>query len=109
MRLLDLSPQWVRSGQLFIFECPHCVSGGAPQPLWLSVKNVVMTVHEQFELFAAHNKANLDLDGFTVAPCRKGFCWTINGSAFESMSVTPSLDASAAGHWHGFITNGEIT
>ena len=32
----------------------------------------------------------------------------IDVATFETMTVTPSLDGSAAGNWHGFITNGEI-
>lgn len=34
--------------------------------------------------------------------------WKIDGPDFETMSVTPSIDASAAGHWHGHITGGMI-
>jgi len=31
----------------------------------------------------------------------------VSRSDFGAISVTPSLDASASGHWHGMITNGE--
>jgi hypothetical protein len=41
-------------------------------------------------------------------PCRDDMAWVISSQDFATMSVTPSLDASASGHWHGFITNGEI-
>ena len=34
--------------------------------------------------------------------------WTKTGDTFDTMTLTPSIDTSAAGHWHGFITNGEI-
>ena len=27
---------------------------------------------------------------------------------FATMTITPSIDASASGNWHGFIVNGEI-
>ena len=33
----------------------------------------------------------------------------ISGETFETVSFTPSVDASFTGHWHGFITNGEVT
>lgn len=36
-----------------------------------------------------------------------GVHWQREGT-FEDMTITPSIDASAARHWHGFITNGEI-
>jgi hypothetical protein len=39
--------------------------------------------------------------------------WVISGDqdmhTFENVTLTPSIDASAFGCWHGFITNGEIT
>lgn len=31
-----------------------------------------------------------------------------DAATFETMTVTPSLDGSAGGLWHGFITNGVI-
>jgi hypothetical protein len=35
--------------------------------------------------------------------------WTVAGGAsFSDVTLTPSVDASQAGHWHGFITDGEI-
>jgi hypothetical protein len=45
-------------------------------------------------------------------PCNPDHQWAVAGgieqAAFETLTVTPSLDGSAAGLWHGFITNGEI-
>jgi hypothetical protein len=51
-----------------------------------------------------------------VVPMNEGHAWVISGTrptdpnaAFpDDLTVTPSLDASRSGHWHGFITNGEI-
>lgn len=35
--------------------------------------------------------------------------WELNGvEDFHNLTLTPSVDASKVGHWHGFITNGEI-
>lgn len=35
--------------------------------------------------------------------------WTVaSGDSFENLSLTPSIDASSSGHWHGLITEGEI-
>jgi hypothetical protein len=43
---------------------------------------------------------------------KTSFAWTIVGgieiASFETMAVTPSIDGSPGGLWHGFITNGEI-
>jgi hypothetical protein len=42
----------------------------------------------------------------------ESFAWTVAGgienASFEMMTVMPSIDGSAGGLWHGFITNGEI-
>jgi hypothetical protein len=32
----------------------------------------------------------------------------IENASFQTMTLTPSLDGSPAGNWHGFITNGHI-
>ena len=62
-----------------------------------------MSRHAQCDLFAEH------LLGVTVVPCKPEMAWNYpTGGPFGSMSVTPSLDASASGHWHGHITAGEI-
>ncbi len=36
--------------------------------------------------------------------------WQRTGDTFETLTLTPSVDAAShgVGHWHGFITNGEI-
>lgn len=45
-------------------------------------------------------------------PCNQSSGWKITGgienASFETMTVTPSIDGSAGGLWHGFITNGQI-
>lgn len=44
--------------------------------------------------------------------CNSDCQWIVAGgieaATFETMTVTPSIDGSAGGNWHGFITNGEI-
>jgi hypothetical protein len=38
-----------------------------------------------------------------------GIVWTrAAGDTFETLTLSPSIDASPAGHWHGFIQNGEV-
>ncbi len=34
--------------------------------------------------------------------------WQRTGDTFEMLTLSPSLDFSASGEWHGFITNGEV-
>lgn len=100
MRLSELEPFWVHDN-VFVFRCPHC------RGTWLSCKNIAMPTGDQIDLFRA---AGLDPTGpkHAVVPMKADVAWLISGKDFETMTVTPSLDASAAGHWHGFITNGEI-
>ncbi len=107
MKLLELDPRWLiwqgrRVGMML--RCPHC------RKTWLSCFFEKMPVlcgePNQFSLF----KKAIDPgeNAHNVVPCRKDFAWTRVGDDFATMSITPSLDASASGHWHGFITAGEI-
>jgi hypothetical protein len=34
--------------------------------------------------------------------------WHRTGDSFETLSLTPSIDCSHFGHWHGFLTAGAI-
>ena len=100
MKLLDLEPRWL-SEHMFAFRCPHC------QKTWLTCKNVAMSNKDQRELAIA---ANLEPTGprygcvLMDAKC----AWKWDAPDFATMSVTPSIDASKSGHWHGHITKGEI-
>ncbi len=112
MRLIDLEPQWllndgVRVG--FVFRCPT-----KPQ-CWQSCFASSPSRREQWALFA--DVFGRDEDGAVtgrpdVQGCTRGTNWTIVGgieaASFETLTVTPSLDGSAGGNWHGVITNGEI-
>lgn len=113
MRLTQLNPKWLtvdgrRVG--FVFQCPHCLT------TTLSCFTVPMPhivgedYHDcQLALFATVIADPADV--YNVVPCRQNFAWTstppIDVTTFETMTITPSLDASASGHWHGWITNGE--
>lgn len=33
----------------------------------------------------------------------------VSGTAFADLTLSPSIDVSKYGLWHGFITNGEVT
>ena len=99
MRLTELNPRWAmdadivvggqtrhdddRHGMAITFDCPHCRT-------------------ERLAVFFAN-----PLDGKppTDAP---GYLWHREGSTFEDLTLTPSVDASDHGHWHGFIRNGDI-
>lgn len=93
MKLTDLDPHWMittdgRQGMGVNFECPHC-DGDQRLGVWFSNP----------------------LDGGEPASAEHGPAprWKRTGDSFENMTLTPSIDASNSGHWHGFITNGEVT
>lgn len=99
MRLVDLNPRWL-STDVFSFDCPHC------KTMKLLCKRIVLSMREQVLLVNSRPEDDMDWpEGFV--PMRVDCAWTITGP-FESMTVAPSIDASASGHWHGHIMNGEI-
>lgn len=111
MLLMDLAPRWGvdadivlngvsqhfegRHGMGMTFACPHCVAlhpgvlerGGPVQFLGVWFANPIDGL--------------VPTDGAT-------HLWQRGGDSFENLTLTPSVDASSSGHWHGFITNGEI-
>lgn len=104
MRLTELDPRWLtKDGQRigFTFRSPtrptsrqSCFEN--PPPL-----------REQIDLFdLAHGEDAM------VQGCNPKAHWKIErgieSADFETMTVTPSLDGSEGGLWHGHITNGEI-
>lgn len=106
MRLSELGPRWVHPN-IFVFRCPHC------RNVFLTCKNVEMTRQQTWDaLEAGLGEAWNEI----VVPPKPEMAWSISGTApsdpqqafAENVTVTPSIDASASGHWHGFITKGEI-
>ncbi len=101
MKLIDLEPKWIvlefggpRVG--LTFRCPHCPPGERGETTFLGV------------LFHNDGEAAMD-DAYIRAHHDNGYIWELLGQeGFDVLTLTPSVDCSAAGHWHGFITNGEI-
>lgn len=104
MRLIDLHPAWLlkdgkRLGFTFISPTnPKARQSCFPNP---------PKVSEQIDLFDATHGEDI-----MVQPCNPAQHWQIAGgidsATFETMTVTPSLDGSKGGLWHGYITSGEI-
>jgi hypothetical protein len=102
MKLKELDPRWygTRTSDELVgmsFLCPCC------REIRLGVR---------FSHLAPHI---LQPDGAIHIPTQ---VWKISGDepsfsedlhhGFDNVSLTPSVDASSFGHWHGFITNGEV-
>lgn len=103
MKLTDLSPVWIvtgdgRRGMGVTFCCP-CPTCRAATPVG---------EERGRRLFAMFSNP---VDGGPPEPADDGPSprWLRAGETFETLTLTPSIDASASGHWHGFITNGELT
>lgn len=98
MRLAELQPLWI-SADVFAFLCPCC------RKWFLTVKSVRMPQREQRELFEAHFGEDWNKKVIISEPeC----AWHFDSNDFSIITVTPSIDASPAGHWHGFISRGDI-
>ena len=104
MRLVDLEPKWL-SPDVFIFKNP---TGGND---WLTCKRVPMNNKDQYRLVYGGwtaNSVKTEWNGKSVVFTKADFAWQFRGNDFATLTVTPSLDCSSSGNWHGFITNGEI-
>ena len=109
MRLSELKPVWLeRDGRRigFTFLCPCCLKNrltcfAEPTPF----RDQVKIMH------AALCSTPEDEDDWPIdwVPSKATFGWTLsNLDNFETMTVKPSIDASASGNWHGWITDGEV-
>ncbi len=125
MRLADLDPRWWgnegRTGQGIVFRCPCCrkvwlcvafanpIDGGTPFDIgtnerrpWRALWHILYG-----DLRDASVRWRVIEKGVAVVP--PGTHWTRAGETFDLLSLAPSVDASKSGHWHGFVTNGEVS
>lgn len=98
MKLNELAPRYFVSSLSghpigITFGCPHCHETG---------QRLAIAIH-------------IDGTGIDPDPLNpQQFptderIWTVaGGDSFDNLSLSPSIDASASGHWHGYITGGEI-
>lgn len=100
MKLVDLEPRWL-TPDVFSFKCPHC------RLVTLLCKKIPLSFKAQVRLV---NPAPEDEYDWPVdfVPMNADYAWKFSGHDFATLTVTPSIDASAAGHWHGHIAGGEI-
>ena len=119
MKLVDLDPTWLmEDGQKvgFAFTSPT-------NPKWLQTcffkagRKFMCCASEECarrdEAFCPHSQGGLcqaaGLDANWIQGCNPACAWTPQGDLdFATLTVTPSLDGSAGGLWHGHITNGQI-
>jgi hypothetical protein len=106
MRLTELKPRWttfshaadgidVTTGITFL--CPHCLT----QRLGIAFRPPI-------------DKVGLMASLGIEAPYPDAPIWDRQGDTFENLTLNPSINAENnridfPNHWHGFITNGEVT
>ena len=98
MRLTDLDPHWL-SPDVFVFRSP---SGHGD---WITCKRVPLEREKQYELIYRDNPQFV---GQTVVMTQDAMVWSFAGNDFATLTVSPSIDHSPSGNWHGFVRNGEI-
>lgn len=132
MRLIDLSPRWLEldvERVAVMFRCPCCLTGRREET-WLTCffKPIAdlpevpddhpieafrgSRMHRVLFYEALKAMGHPDpLEGcyHDVVSCKRTIAWQRTGDTFETLSCIPSIDASQSGHWHGFITSGQIT
>lgn len=112
MRLVDLDPRWiekdgVKVGFVFKSPTPYMRSDGTPnpQPYWQSCFFQPTPTDIQRDIF----EEMFGDDDFLVQGCFQECAWAVHGEmSFDTLTVSPSLDGSRGGLWHGFIQNGCI-
>lgn len=109
MRLIDLDPRWLlKDGRRIglTFFCPCCKKSR------LTCFTEPTPFREQVKIMhAAFYKTPEDEDDWPIdwVPSNAQAKWSLsNVDNFDTMTIKPSIDASASGNWHGFVTNGEI-
>lgn len=112
IRLTELAPRWVGAygapvdaKQGISFLCPHC------QSLRLAVF-FDAAICSNGPVNLAQVKADQVDDGEApghLADHHIGrVLWHRDGDTFENLTLTPSIDASHFGHWHGNVTAGNV-
>lgn len=94
MKLLELNPRWFtleNDGPIVVltFDCPHCRQ-----------ERLGVIFHARGE------EAIQDAYIMTHSPMTNHI-WAKDGD-FTDLTLSPSVDASHSGHWHGYIINGEV-
>jgi hypothetical protein len=110
MKLTDLDPRWFappgRTQTGFTFLCPCCI--GTPRSVRLAIPlarprdggdPVPMGFRLVRECHARAEPVPFDVPA--------EFLWAHSGDGFANLTLAPSVDASASGHWHGWVCSGE--
>jgi hypothetical protein len=114
MRLNELEPRWfdipgvggAKDGITFLCPCAACANLPQRRRLGVQFANPIGSDPKPPMTQKEKNVHLFELRSFDVAP---SICWQRTGETFDDLTLTPSVDASKSGHWHGCITNGQLT
>jgi hypothetical protein len=106
VKLTDLDPRWFtlhgwasespfRIGMTFL--CPHC-----------RTERLGVLFERPVDPDGIAEKFEINYDAVPFGRTLNMHVWNRTGDTFDVMTLTPSIDGSGVGHWHGFITNGEV-
>jgi hypothetical protein len=87
MKLAALNPRWITGGVGMTFDCPGPCCAGTTEKRRL------------FVLF--------EDDSLPPGPPDQRR-WKRTGTTFDMLTLAPSIDFGAIGHWHGHVQAGEI-
>ncbi len=113
MKLTELEPRWFdvpgvgtnKDGMTFLCPCEKCQEN-PKQRRRLGIQFANPVGGEPLPLMTQKQK-NVHLFEKRTFDIAMNYLWQRTGDDFESMTLTPSIDASNSGHWHGHITAGE--
>lgn len=108
MKLTDLHPEWygaygrVGPNRLGVrFDCPTCTASGTLDScswggdIYVPFKNPI------------DGAVPIGSDVPEPGAYMVGTMWQRTGETFDDLTLTPSVNA--VGHWHGFVTNGQVS
>jgi hypothetical protein len=96
IKLALLNPEWDNR----LYEIPPRRGVG----IWFDCPTCPPTKRERLHIWFSN-----PLDGGPSKASDIDHAWTRSGTTFETLTIAPSIDASACKHWHGFITNGDTS
>lgn len=107
MKLVDLNPKWVGAGGEGVFRKDPAtgVLWPTPERHGIGVSFDCPCGKACLRAFVAFSNP-LDGGGAHISPGQP--TWERKGEAFETLTLTPSIQRLDNCRWHGFITNGEV-
>lgn len=112
MRISTLDPRWLtdEAGKRigFTIMCPCCLKNR------LTIFSIASPPMSQ-QVTIMHRALGTtpeDEDDWPLnwVPAKRGCAWKLSTTEdFETLTVHPSIDASASGNWHGWVKAGAVT